>query len=66
MAKASDHAQRQDAGWKAIMDHFAEQMYEPRSTDRDEPVVHSATTSAGLSVEGQESKEWHDPKRKGG
>jgi hypothetical protein len=63
MAKASDHPERQDTGWKALIDHFAEEMYEPRSADRDEPVVHSATTSTGLSVEGQVRKEWDDPKK---
>jgi hypothetical protein len=62
MAKANDHAQRQDIGWKAIIDHFADEMYEPRSADRDEPVVHSATTSTGLPVEGQVRKatEFHE------
>jgi hypothetical protein len=35
---------------KAVIDHVAKDVHEPKSSD-DEPTVHSPTTPAGLPVE---------------
>ena len=63
MAKSLDRTMKRHIREKAVIDHVAKDVHEPKPS-ADEPTVHSSNTSTGLPVEEQVRKEWNP--RKGG
>ena len=63
MAESPDRTMKRHIREKAVIDHVAKDVHEPKPAD-DEPTVHSPTTSTGLPVEEQVRKEW-DPAKGG-
>jgi hypothetical protein len=57
MATPPEGTERRHGREKTTIDHLVQDVYEPKAPDQ-EHAIHSPSTSTGLPIEDQVSKEW--------